>query len=321
MPVVSDKGTRLLAIVGCTASGKTALSIELAKRLNGEIISCDSMQIYRGMNIGTAKPDKEERQGIEHHLIDICDPADEYSCADYVKAARSAIEDITRRGRLPIICGGTGLYLDRLLRGGNEECADSDPRLRAELEGFCRENGVEALHEMLRVLDPESADAIHKNNVKRVIRAIEICRVTGEKKSVIDKRNCELDSSLDPLVLYLHYRDREVLYDRIERRVDEMIKAGLVEEARRLYSDGVFERSRTASAAIGYKEILPYIRGQRSLEECVLELKTATRKYAKRQMTWFSSKEYATRVEMCGEKCLISFEDIVNFSQTLFYNY
>ena len=313
-----DKKIKILAVTGPTASGKTALAIELAKRLDGEIISCDSMQIYRGMDIGTAKPTKEELSAVRHHLIDVL-PADApYSCSDYVKDAEEAVEDITRRGKLPIFCGGTGLYLDRFLRGGNDDSAACDENLRAELKAYLDKNGVDALYERLVALDSEAAASIHKNNTKRVMRAIEICTVTGEKKSDIDKRNSEIVEKYDHRVITLAFQSRELLYDRIDRRVDQMIAEGLVEETKRLMADGVFERSITAAQAIGYKELFPYLEGRATLDECVDELKRATRRYAKRQITWFSGKDYAHKVFVDGENGLKTFEEIVNISQKLF---
>ncbi len=314
----ADKKIRIGAVVGCTASGKTAIAIELAKELDGEIIICDSMQIYRGMDIGTAKPTADELAAVPHHLVDICSPKDEYSCADFVRDATAAVEDISSRGKLPIFCGGTGLYLDRFLKGGNSDDAQSDEDLRRELEVFALEQGVDALHNRLRELDPESADSIHKNNVKRVIRAIEICVTSGRKKSEIDRENSSITDKYDYTVIYPFYNDRELLYDRINRRVDMMIDGGLVEETRRLLEDGVFEVSRTASQAIGYKEIIPYIKGEASLSECVELLKTATRKYAKRQLTWFNSKPYAQKIYMDEGGELKTFENIVNISKKLF---
>ncbi len=309
---------KIAAVTGPTASGKTALAIELAKRLDGEIISCDSMQIYRGMDIGTAKPTKAELAEVPHHLIDVL-PADApYSCSDYVKDAERAVEDIVSRGKLPIFCGGTGLYLDRFLRGGNDDSAACDETLREELKHFYEENGVDALYEKLIALDPVAADSIHKNNVKRVMRAIEICLVTGEKKSDIDKKNSEIVDKYDHRVITLAFENRELLYKRIEARVDGMVSEGLVEETKRLMAEGVFERSVTAAQAIGYKELFPYLRGEASLESCVEELKTATRRYAKRQITWFSGKDYAKKVFVDDGKELKSFEDIVNFSVHLF---
>ena len=309
---------KIAAVTGPTASGKTALAIALAKRLDGEIISCDSMQISRGMDIGTAKPTKEELAQVPHHLIDIL-PADApYSCSDYVKDAEKAVEDIVSRGKLPIFCGGTGLYLDRFLKGGNDDSAACDESLRAELKKFADEKGIDALYERLVELDPVAAETIHKNNVKRVMRAIEICLVTGEKKSEIDKKNAEIVDKYDHKVITLAFENRELLYERIEKRVDQMIAEGLVEETRRLMAEGVFERSQTAAQAIGYKELFPYLRGEATLESCIDELKTATRRYAKRQVTWFSGKEYAHKVYVDDENGLRNFEDIVNILQNIF---
>ena len=309
---------KIAAVTGPTASGKTALAIALAKRLDGEIISCDSMQIYRGMDIGTAKPTKEELAEVPHHLIDIL-PADApYSCSDYVKDAERAVEDIVSRGKLPIFCGGTGLYLDRFLKGGNDDTAACDEDLRSELWRFYEEKGTDALYERLLELDPVAAESIHKNNVKRVIRAIEICLVTGEKKSDIDKKNSEVVDKYDHRVITLAFENRDLLYRRIEKRVDQMIAEGLVEETRRLMAEGIFERSVTAAQAIGYKELFPYLRGEASLEDCVDELKMATRRYAKRQLTWFSGKEYARRIAVDNENGMLNFEDIVNNLKKIF---
>ncbi len=310
--------TKLLAITGPTASGKTALAIELAKRLDGEIISCDSMQIYKGMDIGTAKPAKEELKEVKHHLIDLLPPDAPYSCSDYAKDAEAAVFDIVSRGKLPIFCGGTGLYLDRFLRGGNEDCAVSDEKLREELKAFAEKEGIDALYDRLFEIDPEAASSIHKNNVKRVIRALEICLVSGEKKSEIDKRNSLMDERFDPCVITLSFSNRRLLYERIDRRVDQMIADGLLEETKKLLADGIFERSETASQAIGYKELFPYIKGESSLEECIEELKRATRRYAKRQITWFSGKDYVKKVNVDEEDRLKSFEEIVNISLKLF---
>ncbi len=309
---------KIAAVTGPTASGKTALAIALAKELNGEIISCDSMQIYRHMDIGTAKPTADEQAEVKHHLIDILPPDAPYSCSDYVKDAERAIEEIASRGKLPIFCGGTGLYLDRLLRGGNDDDAAGNSEIRDELKQFYTENGVDALYERLVELDPDSAEAIHKNNVKRVIRAIEICLVTGQKKSEIDKKNSRLSEKYDPTVITLSFQNRELLYGRIDRRVDEMIRLGLLDETRRLMEMGVFERSITASQAIGYKELFPYIHGEDTLENCVDELKRASRRYAKRQITWFSGKDYARKIAIDDENGMKTFENIVNISKKLF---
>ncbi len=311
---------RLLAIVGCTASGKTALSVALAKRLDGEIISCDSMQLYRHMDIGTAKPDVTERQGIPHHMMDVVDPTDPagYSCADYVRDARAAAEAILARGKLPILCGGTGLYLDAFLRGGTFEVTDTDPALREELTAIAATQGNEALHAMLAELDPEAAAAIHPNNVKRVVRALEICRTTGMTKSELDRRSREPESPYNATVIGLQYADRAILYDRIERRVDMMLGAGLIEETKRLRAMGVFDTCPTAAQAIGYKELLPYLDGQASVEEVTATLKTATRHYAKRQITWFSAKPYVRWIAADEGGKIKEFEDIVNNAEKLF---
>ena len=315
---------RILAVVGSTASGKTALAVELARQLGGEIVSCDSMQIYRGMNIGTATPDESERCGIPHHLMDFVDPTDPrgYSCADYVTDARAAVADILARGKLPILCGGTGLYLDAFLRGGSFEVTDSDPVLRAELCALAEREGNLALHAMLSELDPETAATVHPNNVKRVARAIEIYRTTGRKKSELDRESREPDCPYNATVMGLCYDSRSLLYDRIDRRVDIMMEQGLLDETRRLRDMGVFRVCQTAAQAIGYKELFPYLDGEASLESCVETLKMATRRYAKRQITWFSAKPYVTRITCdtlsAGTPIVKNFEDIVNNAKTLF---
>ena len=316
---LNDK-PRILAVVGSTASGKTALAVELALRHGGEVVSCDSMQIYRDMNIGTAKPDAAERRGIPHHLVDIVSPTDPsgYSCADYVRDARAAVDDVLSRGKLPILCGGTGLYLDAFLRGGTFEVTDSDPALRRELCELAEREGNEALHAVLRELDPESADAIHPNNVKRVARAIEICRTTGRKKSELDRESRVPDCPYDATVIGLHYDNRALLYDRIDRRVDMMLEQGLLEETRRLREMGVFEICQTAAQAIGYKELFPYLDGTATLAACVETLKTATRHYAKRQITWFSAKPYVTWLTADENGQMKDFENIVNNAENLF---
>ena len=304
----------ILAIVGPTASGKSALALALAKRLGGEIVSCDSMQIYRGMDIGTAKPTAEEMSEVPHHLIDIADPEQEFSVMDFVAAAERAVADILSRGKLPVLCGGTGLYLDAFLRGGVAETPGADPTLRAELAALADAHGAEYLHAMLKEVDPESADTVHQNNVRRVIRALEIYHATGIPKSEWDRRSLQMPSRYEATVLGLSYSDRELLYRRIEERVEQMMENGLVEETRRLMERGVFEVSRTASAAIGYKELLPYLKGEQELDAAVTELKTATRRYAKRQMTWFLAKPYVHWIEANDGNSVRKSEEIVNMS-------
>jgi tRNA dimethylallyltransferase len=273
---------KIVAVTGPTASGKTALAIELAKRLDGEIISCDSMQIYKGMDIGTAKVTEEETQGVPHHLIDIVSPESDFSCAEYSSLAKAKIEEIVSRGKTPIFCGGTGLYLDSVLTANTFSEAEKDESYRAFLET----KSVDELHAMLTDVDPESAEAIHKNNVKRVIRALEIFRTTGVTKTEWDKRSRLAEAPYDSLVIGLNFRQRETLYQRINLRVDLMLEAGLLDEVKKL--DTPAFRASTASDGIGYKEILRYTDGLCTLEEAVEEIKKASRNYAKRQITWFA---------------------------------
>lgn len=314
----------VLAIIGPTASGKSALAVELARQLGGEVISCDSMQIYRDMSIGTAKPGVEEMGGVPHHLIDFLDPSEPFSCSDYASLARECVDGMIRRGVLPILCGGTGLYLDAFVRGNSvsrDADTGADHEYRATLERIAQENGSVALHEMLRKVDAESAESIHPNNQKRIIRALEIYHNTGVPKSEHDRRSREYECPYDMLVIGLRYADRELLYRRIERRVDKMLSDGLLDEIDALRTRGVFETSPTASQAIGYKELLAYFEGV-SLDICVEELKKATRRYAKRQMTWFSRYEniqWITVDEVSGEENKAqTFEDIVNIAKKLY---
>lgn len=303
---------RILAVVGPTASGKSALAVALAERLGGEIVSCDSMQLYRRMDVGTAKPSAEELRGIAHHLIDAVEPQESFSCADYVAAAQSVIAGIAARGRLPILCGGTGLYLDALLRGGGFEETEGDRALRESLLAYAREHGNRALHERLAAVDPESAAAIHENNVKRVARALEIFETTGMTKTEADRLSRRVESPYDATVIGLRYEDREILYGRIDRRVDAMMANGLLEETRRLAAEGVFTQNATAAQAIGYKELLGHLRGEQSLAEAVEVLKRATRRYAKRQITWFGAKDYVRWIDAADGERLLSLEELAN---------
>ena len=280
---------KIIAVVGPTASGKSALAIELAKRLNGEIICCDSMQIYKQMNIGTAKPDKEELSSAVHHLFDFADPKISFSCADYIPLAQEVVEDILSRGKMPIFCGGTGLYLDRFLSGAEFESTEVDEDFRREMNDFATNFGNEALHKKLREIDPKSADEIHPNNVKRVIRALEIYKTSGKTKSEIDSESKNFESKYDCIQIGIKYENREVLYNRINLRVDKMMQAGLLEETKQLLDNGIFECNATAAQAIGYKELLSYLDGNKTLIDAVEDLKIATRRYAKRQLTWFSA--------------------------------
>lgn len=309
---------KILAIVGPTGGGKSALALALAEELGGEIVSCDSMQIYRRMDVGTAKPTDEEQARVLHHMIDVAEPDEDFSCADYVERAALAIEDCAARGRLPILCGGTGLYLDALLRKNDFETMSADESLRAALADFAEKNGAVALWEELLRVDPESAKATHPNNLKRVIRALEIYRLSGMTKTELDRRSREGGFRYDACVIGLRYGERELLYRRIDRRVDQMLEMGLLAETEALAREGVFEKNRTAAQAIGYKELLPYLRGEISLESAVEDLKTATRHYAKRQGTWFSAKDYVRWIDMTENGREKTFEEIVNNARELF---
>ncbi len=320
----NNKKIKIAAIVGATASGKTSLSIALAKKYNGEIVSCDSMQIYKGLNIGTAKPSKEEMDGISHHMIDICEPNQKFSCTDYAEMALSCINDIIARGKLPILCGGTGLYLDSLLRGVRDDGAESDPNFRKEMQLFADINSAEALHARLAEIDPEAAIAIHPNNIRRVIRALEVFHTTGITKTRLDELSRKKADNFDALIIGLGYENRNILYERIDKRVDEMIKNGLLDEARTLYKKGLLSNDTTAGQAIGYKELLPYLTANCTLDEAVVSLKLDTRHYAKRQMTWFSAKKNIKWIMVSDKKDAHqtkTFEEIVNNASILFNNF
>ena len=316
---MADK-IKIFAVVGPTASGKSALALRFAERYGGELISCDSMQVYRRMDIGTAKPTAKEQATVKHHMIDIVEPTESFSCADYVSLADRAIRDVHARGKLPIVCGGTGLYLDALIRGQDFTPAIADDTLRAELLEFARVRGAQALHDELLRVDPQSAEAIHPNNVKRVARALEIYRLSGVTKTEIDRRSQIGEPRFDARVMGLHYSDREELYRRIDTRVDQMLSDGLEAETRALRDEGVFEKNTTAAQAIGYKELLGYIEGRDTLDRAVETLKMATRRYAKRQVTWFSGKDYVTNVDVCSKDGKKTFEEIVDIASELFFN-
>lgn len=279
---------KALAIAGPTASGKTTLSLGVAEYFGCEIISCDSMQIYKGMDVGTAKATAEERARIPHHLIDFLDPRESFSAQSYSEMATEAARDITERGRLPLFVGGTGLYLDTLMRGSGNDAPEADPEYRERLLYIARsDGGAEKLWERLRQVDPDSAATIHKNNVKRVIRALEIFDATGMPKSLLDARSREREPEIAVRLLTLDFHERENLYRRVDARVDVMMAEGLLEEARALYDGGMLSSESTAAQAIGYKELAEYFAGRRTLSEAVEDIKLASRRYAKRQLTWF----------------------------------
>ena len=279
---------RTLALTGPTASGKTALSIDLAKKMGCEIISLDSMQIYQGMDIGTAKATEAERAEVPHHLIDFLSPLQDYSAEAYRADALKVAGEITERGKIPLFVGGTGLYLDTLLRVPSDEVPPSDPEWRERmLSGIKNEADVDALYERLREIDEITANATHKNNIKRVLRAIEIYEKTGKPKSYFDRISKETSPDISALAITLDFHSRELLYGRIGLRVDEMVKTGLLDEARSLYEAGLLSEGTTAGQAIGYKELVSYLKGEASLDEALENIKLSTRRYAKRQLTWF----------------------------------
>ena len=274
----------LLVLLGPTAVGKTALSIELAKKYNAEIISGDSMQVYRGMDIGTAKITKEEMDGVVHHLIDICDPIEPFSAADFQNQAKQLIIDIYSRGKLPFVVGGTGLYVESLCYEYRFAKQGSDEQFRDEQEQFAQQFGVEALHDKLKAVDEEAASRLHPNDTRRVIRALEIYHLTGQTFTEQQKGQ-EKVSPYDLCILGLT-RDRKHLYERIEQRIDLMMEQGLLNEVKSLIDQHLPENA-VAYQALGYKEFIPYFNGEYTLERAVELLKRDTRHFAKRQLSWF----------------------------------
>ena len=285
----------LLVIAGPTASGKTALSVELAKIYNGEIVSADSMQIYKGLNIATAKPTEEEKCGIPHYLIDFLEPEQAFSVADYVKLAGEAISDIYSRGKLPVVCGGTGLYISSLVENIKFDDTGSNKAIRERLEMELNEKGADYLWEKLRTVDPETAAKVHKNNIPRVIRGIEVYEMTGIPISQHKINSRREETPYNSCIIGLTASDRQYLYDRINKRVDVMVQQGMVEECREVYENSQLA---TACQAIGYKELIPYFENRASLEECIDKIKQETRHYAKRQLTWFRRVDGISWVEI-----------------------
>ena len=275
---------RLICICGPTASGKTALSVALAKQLHTEIISADSMQIYRGMDIGTAKPTAEERQGVPHHLLDICAPGEAFSVARYVELADAAAQDVLSRGMVPIVAGGTGLYMDALIECSTFSGDETDLSVREKYQRMAAEQGNEAVHACLAKVDPEGAERLHPNNLKRVIRALEVYEQTGMTIDAFNRLHKRPAPKYAALKIGICPAERQTLYDRIDRRVDQMLADGLLEETKRLLDSGAL--AGTAAQAIGYKELLGYLQGDALLADCVALLKQRSRNYAKRQLTW-----------------------------------
>ena len=279
---------KIICVVGPTASGKTALAVELAKFTGGEVVSCDSMQIYRRLNIGTAQPTPEEMQGIPHHMIDILEPDEDFSVGRYVEMATPIVEDILARGKTAIIAGGTGLYVDNLIRGG-EFAPTPSTGCREKLEERLKNEGLDALMAELREIDPVALDK-SQNNPRRIIRALEVYQETGETITAHNLRTQAIPPKFDPLWIGVDYVNRKDLYDRIDLRVELMVKDGLLEEIREVLSSGIPEKA-TAMQAIGYKEFIDAMAGRSTMDEAIAQVQQSSRRYAKRQLTWFKRNE------------------------------
>lgn len=295
----------IIVIAGPTASGKTAVSIRLAKELDGEIVSADSMQIYKGLDIATAKPTKEEMQGIPHHLMSFVDNSEKFSVAQYLEKAREVISDIHQRGKMPIVVGGTGLYISSLVDNIIFDEISSNGEVRARLTKEAEEIGNEAMLQKLMEIDEETAKTLHPNNLTRIIRALEAYELSGLTMSELKRRSREEESPYNACMIGLNFHDRQKLYDRINLRVDKMAKEGMVEEVFEFYKN---ERGNTVCQAIGYKELIPYFEGKATLQESLETLKRETRRYAKRQLTWFRRDERIHWIyldETVGEKNII----------------
>ena len=274
---------KVIVIGGPTASGKTALSIELAKKINGEIVSADSMQIYKEMNIGTAKPDVEERQNIKHYMLDIINPNERYSVADYKRDAKNSIREIIKKGKTPIVIGGTGLYIDSLIYEIEYPEIEIDLNYRKELEELAEKEGLLSLYQKAKKIDQKAMQKISQNDKKRILRVLEIYYQTGKTKTELDEESRK-EPEFDYKMFVINM-DRELLYDRINRRVDMMIENGLIEEVKTIYNK--YKEFPTAMQALGYKEVVEYLEGQVTKEEMIEKIKMESRRYAKRQLTWF----------------------------------
>ena len=283
---------KIVVVAGPTASGKTALGIALAKDFNGEIVSADSMQIYRGMDIGTAKASLAEREGIPHHMLDVAEPWEDYSVARYVEQAEACCRDILRRGKLPILVGGTGLYIDSLISGRDFAAVDSDQGLREALSAEYDALGGDAMHRRLREIDPERAAILHPGDKRRIVRALEVYQLTGMTITEHDRQTRALPRRFDAAAIHLNFKNRSALYARIDRRVDAMVEQGLFREVEGLLAAGLSPES-TAMQAIGYKEVVRSLQGELSREEAVDLIKQSSRRYAKRQLTWFNRDKEA----------------------------
>ena len=276
---------KVLCVVGPTATGKTKMGVALAKRFDGEVVSVDSMQLYRGMAIGTAAPTREEMEGIPHHMVAVADPAESWSAARYVHAADACVQDLLGRGKLPVLVGGTGLYLDALIRGTDFAAGSQGTELRRQLQRRARQEGVEALLEELRRIDPAAAQKLHLRDEKRIIRALEVWYETGCTITEHDRQERQRPPKYDALYIGLDFLDRQDLRDRIDKRVDTMVEQGLLEEVETLLASGL-PRDATALQAIGYKQFLAVAEGTATRQEAIEEVKLRSRQYAKRQLTW-----------------------------------
>ncbi len=285
---------KVIVICGPTASGKTGLSIELAKKINGEIVSCDSMQIYKEMNIGTAKVTKEEMQGIKHYLIDFVSPEERYSVADYRKDSKKAIKKIIEKGKVPIVVGGTGLYIDSLIYEIDYQNIEFNPNYRKELEEKVKTEGLEKIYQEAKKIDPLAIQKISPNDEKRILRILEIYNATGKTKTEQEIESRKKVPEYEYLVYALKW-DREVLYERINKRVDKMLEQGLIEEVKTILEN--YKNFPTAMQALGYKEVVEYLEGKTSKEEMCDKIKMETRRYAKRQMTWFRKNKQTIWLE------------------------
>ena len=304
--------TPIVCIVGPTASGKTGLSILLAKEFDAEVISCDSMQLYKHMNIGTAKPTKEEMDGVVHHLIDIIEPSQEFSLAQYVTLAKEKIQEITARNKRVVLVGGTGLYYSSLIDNVSLSPIESDKELRDEIEREYDEKGGNEMLFRLKEFDPVLAEKLHENDKTRIVRAFEVFRKTGVALSEHQRLSKLSPSPFDACVIGLNFSQRDLLYSRIDKRVDLMFEDGLIEEAKEMFSK---QLSGTASQAIAYKEIFPYFRNEKDLEECKEFLKMQSRRYAKRQLTWFRRDKKINWINIdCENDILFKAKEIIKTS-------
>ncbi|WP_332690653.1 tRNA (adenosine(37)-N6)-dimethylallyltransferase MiaA [Halalkalibacter lacteus] len=300
---------QLIVIVGPTAVGKTALGVSLAKKYNSEVISGDSMQVYKGMDIGTAKVTAEEQDGVSHHLIDIKHPKETFSVAEFQESCIPLITQVNKKGHVPLLVGGTGLYINAIIKQYQFESMPTDKRYRDELEQLASKLGNYELHTMLKEVDPKAAESIHPNNIRRVIRALEVTRVTGipfSRQQTEEQTVSPYTTAMVGLTM-----ERSKLYERINKRVDIMIEQGLVEEAKALYDSGI--RGCQSVQAIGYKELYDYFEGLYSLEDAIVNLKQNSRRYAKRQLTWFRNKTDATWFDMSNGLNEQTFTEICTF--------